>query len=534
VDYDKSPDTEFIEDGDWAVIRRLLTPSRVIDLFYDQLTAEQVDRVERPHNNRADSFLMYSDYDDYEDEKDRLVEVMQVFWKSMKKIGIATYIDEYGELQEREVDEKYKKEEGESVEWFWINEVWEGVRIDGDIYIKMRPYSVQRHSLDNPAICKLPINGRKYSDINAPNISMAMMGIPYQLTYNIYKYRLETAIAKSKDLIAMLDINMIPKGWEMDKFMYHVDATGIAWVDYNKEGVSLAPTHQTVLDMSMKTIGDFITLLEAIRQEWYDLAGMNRQRFGSVSQYDGKATTEQSIVQSSHITEDMFAKYSEFEQRELQALLDLSKLAWINGKKGMYVLSDLSQAYLDVDGIDHMEAEYGVFVSDDARVFEKIQMVQQLAQALVQNGTPLSAVIEVVEANSLSQIKDKIIKAEQSMQQLQQAQAQAEQAQSENQIQMEQMKMEHDSQEKALDRDNKIEIALIQASSQKYLADNNISSMGDPEAVQLEREKMAKEERLKNKELDLKKEIETKKVENDRLKAQAAMKSASRKPTGGK
>ena len=44
----------------------------------------------------------------------------------------------------------------------------------------------------------------------------------------------------------------------MDKFMYYVEGTGIAWVDYNKEGVQLSPQHQSVLDMSIKTIEQYI------------------------------------------------------------------------------------------------------------------------------------------------------------------------------------------------------------------------------------------------------------------------------------
>ena len=57
---------------------------------------------------------------------------------------------------------------------------------------------------------------------------------------------------------------MIPKKWDMDKFMYYVEGTGIAWVDYNKEGIQLNPQHQSVLDMSIKTIQQYVTLLESI------------------------------------------------------------------------------------------------------------------------------------------------------------------------------------------------------------------------------------------------------------------------------
>jgi hypothetical protein len=149
---------------------------------------------------------------------------------------------------------------------------------------------------------------------------------------------MELAIARSKDIIAQFDINMIPKKWDMDKFMYFVEGTGIAWVDYNKEGIQLSPQHQSVLDMSIKTIDQYLALLESIQLEWEKISGVNRQRQGGIGPYEGKAASQQAIVQSSHITEDLFRKFSRFEQRELQGLLDYSKDAWVNGKKGMYVL----------------------------------------------------------------------------------------------------------------------------------------------------------------------------------------------------
>jgi len=529
VDFDKSPDTEFIEDGDWVVHRMLATPAKVIDLFYDELSDSQVDRIERPEHNRSEAFLLYADIEKNEETKDRLVEVFRVFWKSLKKIGILTYIDEDGMMQEMEVDETYKAGPDEKVEWFWINEVWEGYRIDGDIFLKMRPMEIQRGSLDNLSTCKLPINGRKYSDTNAPNISVVMLGIPYQLNYNIFKYRLEVALAKSKDLIAQFDINMMPKGWDMDKWMYFLDATGIAWSDYAKEGITLNPQHQAVLDLSLRTIQDWVALMESVRNEWMELAGVNRQRLGGVSQYDGKATTEQSIIQSSHVTEDLFAKFAELEQRDLQALIDLSKLAWINGKKAMYVLSDRSQAYLQVDGVDHMETEYGIFVTDAARELEKVQMVQALGQAMAQNGTPISAIIDIIDATSLPQIREKIKAAEASMQQLQQAQQQAEMEAQQAAAQAEQMRLDEESRQKDLDRQNRIEVALIQADTQRGVAELNFGALDDDRSLQLEREKLAQKDRIEQQKV----EIESKRAENDRIKADAAMKSANRPPSSG-
>lgn len=507
VDFDKDPDIDFVEDGDWAILRKYAHASTIIDNLGDFLTDDQILQLETPTHTAAQAYLLYRAEAAGADDniyRNRLVEVVTVYWKSRKRVGFVVYTDPNTGTEETfDVEEDYKmpkelKDLGAKIEWEWVNEVWEGTRIDGLYYIKMRPYPNQRNSLDNPSICKLPINGRKYSDINSQNVSLISLGIPYQLNYNIYKYRLELAIARSKDIVAQFDINMIPKNWDMDKFMHYVEGTGIAWVDYNKEGIQLSPQHQSVLDMSIKTISQYLTLLESIMLEWEKLSGVTRQRQGQMGTYEGKATSQQSIVQSSHITEDIFRKFSNFEQRELQGLLDYSKEAWLNGKKAMYVMPDGSIDELDIEPITHMESEYGIFVSDAGKDVDKKQKIEGLAQAAVQNGLPLSAAIAIYESDSLSQIKDKIIQAEKAQEQLKQAQDQAMQQQEQAKLQVQQQAIQQAALDKEKDRQLQIEVALIGAEAADKSSNTTLEKM--MQDFQIKQQEIA----LKERDLDIK------------------------------
>ena len=501
VDYDKDPDIEFVEDGDWALVRKYVHASTVIDSFYESLTEEQVLELEEPRQSDPESYLLYrqsragADSNTY---RNRLIEVVSVYWKSRKRVGFLEYVDpETGSIEEMEVDETFRmpkelKETGAKITYLWVNEVWEGTRIDGRMYVNINPVANQRLSLDNVSTCKLPINGRKYSDINADNISLVSLGIPYQLNYNIYKYRLELAIARSKDIIAQFDINMIPKKWDMDKFMYYVEGTGIAWVDYNKEGIQLNPQHQSVLDMSIKTIGQYVTLLESILNEWEKLSGVSRQRQGTIGAYEGKASSQQAIVQSSHITEDLFRKFGRLEQRDLQALVDYSKEAWLTGKQGMFVMPDGTTDFLDIDTLQHMEANYGIFVSDSGKDIERLDQMKQLAQAMMQNGSKGSTIAEVLESESFTQIKGKLKAAEKAQEELERAQQQAEQQQAQQQMQMEQAKTEQELIENEKDRQKDIEIALIGAESRK-----------NPETDAFNMQKMMQDFEMRQKELSV-------------------------------
>jgi hypothetical protein len=513
VDFDKDPDIDFVEDGDWAILRKFSHASTIIDAYGEYLTPEQILELESPTHTSAEAYLLYRAEASGADDniyRNRLIETITVYWKSRKRIGFLSYTDPNTGTQEvKEVDETFKltkemrAEMQASIEWEWVNEVWEGIRIDRRFYIKMNPVAIQRTSMDNPSICKLPINGRKYSDINSQPISLVSLGIPYQLNYNIYKYRMELAIARSKDIIAQFDINMIPKNWDMDKFMYYVEGTGIAWVDYNKEGIQLSPQHQSVLDMSIKTISQYLTLLESIMVEWEKVSGVNRQRQGSVGTYEGKGTSQQAILQSSHITEDLFRKFANFERRELQGLIDYSKVAWINGKKGMFVMPDNTLAELEVDGLQHLETEYGIFVADAGKDVEKLQAIRGFAQAAVQNGLPMSAAISIFESDSFPQIKDKIRQAEKAQEELQKAQQEAQGQQQQQALQVQQAQIQAQQLDKEKDRQLQIELALIAAENDDK---KNSASL----------EKMMKDFEIKQKQLELKEqEINNKLVQNN-------------------
>ena len=512
VDYDLDPDLEFVEDGDWALVRKYVHASSVIDAYYDSLSEQQILELEEPRHSETDISFLYANSGnrDVNAFRNRLIEVINVYWKSRKRIGFLTYEDpETGMAEVQEVEDGYRmpaemREAGAKLDWRWVNEVWEGTRIDGRFYININPIANQRISIDNPSKCKLPINGRRYSDINSQNISLVRLGIPYQLNYNIYKYRLELAIARSKDIIAQFDINMIPKKWDMDKFMYYVEGTGIAWVDYNKEGIQLNPQHQSVLDMSIKTIQQYITLLESILVEWEKISGVSRQRQGEIGAYEGKASSQQAILQSSHITEDLFRKFERMEQRDFQALLDYSKEAWLTGKKSMYVMPDGTTDFLDLDSLEHLETNYGIFVSDAGKDQEKLQNIKGLTQAMIQNGAKPGDLAEMLDSDSFQQIKKNLKAADKAQQELEQAQQQAQQEMQQQQLEAEQMKQEAENIEKEKDRQKDIEIALINAESKK-----------DVEASELNLQKMMQDFEFKQRDLDLREqELEEKRRGN--------------------
>ena len=78
--------------------------------------------------------------------------VKHYVWKSLRKIGFLTYLDEEGNEAETIVSEDYtiNKEMGDiELVWKWIPEVYETWKIGEDIYLRMRPLPGQFKDFDN-------------------------------------------------------------------------------------------------------------------------------------------------------------------------------------------------------------------------------------------------------------------------------------------------------------------------------------------------------------------------------------------------
>jgi hypothetical protein len=95
IDLIKTPDIDFVEDGDWAIIRKFAHVSTIIDQFGEYLTDKQVLDLETPHQTSVDSYLLYRAEASGADDniyRNRLIECVTVYWKSRKRIGFVEYM----------------------------------------------------------------------------------------------------------------------------------------------------------------------------------------------------------------------------------------------------------------------------------------------------------------------------------------------------------------------------------------------------------------------------------------------------------
>lgn len=549
-DYDKNPDLDFIQDSQWALETKYCTPSEVIDTYYKVLTEKDVKKIddgdiygksnyrsnlpERPAIDIIPTSYSGLSLETSDNNKTGYIRVVRVEWKSLRKIGFLKYYDEELTEQEMVVDETYKiqKEQGEEIEWAWINEVWEGTKIGDDVYVNIRPKKVQYRSIDNPSICKLGYVGVVYNDRNSLPTSIMDLVKRHQYLYNIIMYRMELEIAKAKGKKMVMDIAQIPRsqGIDMEKWMYYFDTLGIAFINSFEEGkgaLGKGMTSQfnqfTAVDMSLsQSVGQYLGILSKIEEMTSELMGVSKQRLGSISSTETVGGVERSVMQSSSITEPLFYMHNEVKKNVLTHLLECAKIAYPEGKKISFILDDAQRIFLEIND-DFINADYGIFMTNSAKEVKSLEDLRAIAQQAVSAGImEFDELVTMFDSNSMSEIKQSVKRASQRKkeQQEREYQSQMEQLQAQQQAQAQQAEQQlaWQAEQNQLDRDNNIEEAYIKTFGGKN-ADPTMDadSNGIPDVVEFD--KLYEDARQHDDKMSLEREklkTEREKMSNDK------------------
>ena len=319
------------------------------------------------------------------------IEVAYVNWNSVEFVRVVSFMNDLGEVEELEVAEDYVVQEqyGETlVEEFWRNQKWEGyIANSKKVIFGVRPIPFQRSKINRKSSCKNLINGRIRRVGNRKALSPVELILPYQHLYNVLHYKKNLVLSKNKEKMLIMPIQLIPQqeGHDIYSFMYHADASGIAWVDASRPEVINALNAIKAVDLSMSQyLGALDNMLAQVKIDAEEVLGINPQRKAQIIGKAGLGVTDTAIAQSQLMTLDLMEEYEEFEESELNGLLDLSKFAYINGKKASYINSQGRQVFLSIDKEDPnlVNAEFGLRVKSSAKEKGKLEKMKSIAETL--------------------------------------------------------------------------------------------------------------------------------------------------------
>lgn len=540
IDYDKNLENPFIQNGQWVREERWMTVGSILDEYGEYLKESEVEMLD---NGQVGNFIQGAQPGYAYPFKDTGADgtgsrfsselfssngtpqghiyVCNVVWKSMKKIGFLTYIDENGEPQEVIVDEDFTldskmKSEGWELEWQWINEVWQGTKIGNTLYVNIGPLANQCRSMTNPSECLLPYIGCVYNG----GVSLIDLMKPHAYLYDMLWCKLEMELAKAKGGVLKIDIAQMPKseGFDMEKWMYYADNLGFLVVNTadESENPQQPSKHDSskpfeYFDRGMSaTVVQYIQFMDKLDALMGDVSGINNQRLGDTSASETLGGIQTAIQNSSYVTEPWFFQHDELREAVMTYMLELAKLAYIDGKTTQYFVDDVYTEMLKVDGELFNDSDYGVFLSNSSQDAQIKEELKELMRMQIQKGeAKFSDIIAALKSNSISDIETRIAASERRAEEQQQAQFEQEQEtarmQSEAMLTNGREQRDFEAQQNQLDRDAKVLVAQITSIGMDQTPDDDMNGVPDvleiqklmqkegetAQKMQLEREKLA-------------------------------------------
>ena len=590
--YHKSPDIRYISQGNWVGKTDMLSVSDVIDKYGYLMTEDELKSLEAIYPVRSAGYpiqgyqndgtyydatkshewntsmpsLAYrqftSVYDNWiynggdivnwilsesEDYLDvgvaHLLRVTTVYWKSQRRVGHLTKIDELGNVETGIIGEDYKVTQkpvydnslfknknkdnlvfGEHIDWIWINDVWGGVKIGPNhpsfwgmnnpgginpIYLgvqKNRPGRLRYQMKGDTTLygCKLPVEGSVFSDRNTRSTSLVDLMKPFQIGYNIVNNQIADILVDELGTVILLDQNTLPRhsageDWGKNNLakayvaMKNFQMLPLDTSITNTEN-ALNFNHFQKLDLSQtERLMSRIQLANYFKMQAFEVVGVTPQRMGQQIGQQTATAIEQAVVGSYAQTEQYFIQHCDYLMpRVHQMRTDIAQYYYSTkpSSRLQYISSKDEIVNFQMNGTDLLLRDIGVYATTKANHRAILDQIKQLA---VQNNTTGASIYDlgqIIEAESMADVSGVLKKIEektnaQRQEQYQQEQQLAQQAQQAKQ-QEEQMKQQYEAAEKEKDRQKDILVAEIRAAGYGSMMDLNKNEQSDYQDVMKE------------------------------------------------
>lgn len=584
--YHKSPDVRYISQGNWVGKIEMLTVADIIDKYGYLMTDEELKSLEAIYPTRAAGYpiqgyqndgsyydatksyewntnmpsLQYRQYmsvwdqtspagtdvvqyilsesEDYIDYRNTdMLRVSTIYWKSQRKVGHLTKIDEDGQVIQDVVDESYKitlkpiydtrlfkrktKENlvaGEHIDWIWINEVWGGVKIGPNypgyfgmnnnagginpIYLGLsnnRPGRIPFQFKGDYTLygCKLPVEGSVFSDRNTRSTSLVDMMKPFQIGYNIVNNQIADILVDELGTVIMLDQNALPRhslgeDWGKNNLakayvaMKNFQMLPLDTSITNTEN-ALNFQHYQVLNLEQtQRLLSRIQLAQYFKQQAFEVIGITPQRLGEQVE-QATATGVRIAVSNSYAqTETYFINHCDYLMpRVHQMRTDLAQYYQSNKPsiRLQYVTSTDEKVNFEINGTELLLRDFNIFSTTKTNHRAVLEQLKQLAITNNTAGASIYDLGNIIKSESIAEVTHILKASEEKQMAMRQQEMQQQQALQEQQIQAkveeQRMKMEFDAAEAEKDRQKDLLVAEIKAAGYGSAVDINKNMISD-------------------------------------------------------
>ena len=432
-------------------------------------------------------------------DEGNLMRVSTIYWKTQRRVGHLTKIELNGSVTQEIIDETFKITEkavydtsifknrtkenllqGEHIDWIWINEVWGGVKVGpnlpamwrstmGDninpIYVginRTKPGRLPFQFKGNNTLygCKLPVEGRVFSDRNTRSTSLVDLMKAYQVGYNMVNNQIADILIDELGTVIMFDQNALPRhsmGEDWGKNNY--SKAWVAMKDFqmlpldtsitNTENATNFNHYQTLNMEQTSRLMSRIQLANYFKQQCFDAIGVNPQRLGGAVSAQTATGVVQAMQQSYAQTEMYFVQHSDqLMPRVHQMRTDLAQYYYSTNPsvRLSYISSEAEKVNFTINGTDLLLRDFNIFATTKTNHRAILENLKQMALTNNTTGASIFELGNIVKADSIAEVTD-ILKDSENRQQMQrqqdmQQQQQMQQQQIQAKQQEEQMKLQ--------------------------------------------------------------------------------------------
>jgi hypothetical protein len=520
------------------------------------------------------------DLDQYGDGN--LMRVSTIYWKTQRRVGHLTKIEFDGEVTQEIIDESFKVTEkpvydtsifknkakdtllqGEHIDWIWINETWGGVKVgpntpatwsssadngSNPIYLginREKPGRLPFQFKGDTSLygCKLPVEGRVYSDRNTRSTSLVDLMKAYQVGYNMVNNQIADILIDELGTVIMFDQNALPRhsmGEDWGKNNYA--KAYVAMKDFqmlpldtsitNTENATNFNHYQTLnMEQTSRLMGR-ISLANHFKQQCFDSIGINPQRLGGAVASETATGVNNAMQQSYAQTEIYFVQHSDhLMPRVHQMRTDLAQ--YYNSTNPSirlsYISTEAQKVNFTMNGTDLLLRDFNVFATTKTN---HRAILEQLKQMAITNNTTGASIYElgnIVKADSISEVTDILRDSETRVEQQRAQDMQQQRKMQEDQLaakaQEEQQKLQVEMQENEKDRKNDVLLAEIKSAGYGAAVDinqNKVSDYQDAMKDIKETTQYREQTNLKRDEMAMKGSMESERLQVEREKIAAS------------
>jgi len=598
--YHKSPDVRYTSQGNHVGNIALMTVSDVIDRHGYLMTAEQLENLENLIPIRDVNYLMEGQRNDggfYNPTKSHewnttgpsvamrqfttardlsisndvinqilagtedmldygdatLQRVVTAYWKSRRKVGHITMIDEQGMVSSTIIDETFKVSEkpqydttivksksaanllmGQHIDWIWINETWGGIKVGPNkptssmatddsnqtpIYLNVKPLRFQFKGDFTLYGCRLPVEGSVFSDRNTKSVSLVDKLKPFQIGYNLVNNQIADILIDELGTVVLLDQNMLPQhSMGEDWGENNLSKAFVAMKDFQMLPLdtSVQNTKQPLSFQSFKTLDlsqtarlmGRIQLATYFKSEAFESIGITQQRRGQVNSQETATGVTQAINMSYSQTENYFMQHSEFLMPRVHEMRTNLAQYYHSNKPSVrlsYMTSADEKVNFQINGTELLARDINVFATTKVNHKYIMEKIRDLA---IQNNTSGATIYDlgtIMTAETLAELTTTMKGIEDKAMNLKLQQQQYEQSIHDTEIQQanDRLLAQHqfDADQNDKDRENLIAVAEVKASS--FLGDDK-NKNGQPDYM--DAAKFFEDKRQKDDEMSMKHE----------------------------